>query len=205
MGIISINVNTTGLVGENVRPRRCTLVTTDSLATITTAGYLNNQNLLGNSINATDVFDILYAFNAATQVGIFGIFQVTYSSSTGFTLNVWENPGNVLLPVVSGNVATFNGTSGQISDSGIASSALQLKANIKAARTANIGGAGAGPISVTVSGLTSSSIVTGSIQASTNPVVIQKMTATATGFDVLFSADPGATCTVNYIAFVAAQ
>jgi len=118
MGIIAINVNTTGLIGAQINPRRCTFITTDSLATITTAGYLNNQNLLGNTILPTDVFEVLYLFNEQTQVGIFGIFQVTYSSSTGFTLNLWENPGNVLLPVVSGDFAVFNGTSGQIKDAG---------------------------------------------------------------------------------------
>lgn len=118
MGIIAINVNTTGLVGQQIEPRRCTLITTDSLATITTAGYLNNQNLLGNTIMPTDIFDILYDFNEQTKVGTFGIFQVTYSASTGFTLNIWENPGNVLLPVTSGDFAVFNGTSGQIKDLG---------------------------------------------------------------------------------------
>lgn len=287
MAIISFNVNVTGLVGSNVNPRRCTMVTTDNLAAVTTAGYLNNQNSLGNPILPTDVFEVLYSFNQATQSGTFGIFQVSFSSATGYTLNIWENPGNVLLPVVSNDFANFNGTSGQIkdsgysptnaaktkvvmlnaaptinhvaiftaadgtigdggvlgtaaakaasnnalstlastagsgftaghlvtaadaagslSDSGIVASSLQVAANIKANRTANIGGGGAGPISVVVAGVTAASIITGSIQASSNPVDIQKITATATGFDILFSADPGATCTVNYVAFVVAQ
>lgn len=118
MGIIAINVNVTGLVGFNVTPRRCTMVTTDNLATITAAGYLNNQNLLGNPILPTDIFEVLYSFNQQTQVGTYAIFQLTYSASTGFTLNIWENPGNVLLPVVSGDFAVFNGTAGQIKDAG---------------------------------------------------------------------------------------
>lgn len=122
MSIISFNVFTTGLVGQTVNPRRCTMVTTDSLATITTAGYLNNQNKLGNQILPTDIFEVLYSFNEQTQSGTYGIFQVTYSSSTGFTLNIWENPGNVLLPVVSGDFAVFNGTSGQIKDAGYSAS-----------------------------------------------------------------------------------
>lgn len=243
MGIIAINVFTTGLTGQSIQPRRCTMISTDSLATITAAGYLNNQNYSGNSLLPTDIFDVLYNFNEKTQVGVYGVFQLTYSSSTGFTLNIWENPGNVLLPVVNNDFANFNGTSGQIkdsgysptdatktkvvmlnatpvvsgrlasysatngtlADSGVLASAVQLSANIKAARTANIGGGGAGPISVVVAGLTAASIVVGNIQTSSNPVSIQKITATATGFDILFSGDPGATCTVNYVAFVAAQ
>ncbi|MDD5211388.1 MAG: hypothetical protein PHV62_03170 [Sulfuricurvum sp.] len=429
MGIIAINLNSTGLIGQQVQPRRCTLITTDSLATITTAGYLNNQNLLGNAILPTDVFEILYSFNEQTQVGTFGIFQVTYSSSTGFTLNIWENPGNVLLPVVDGDFAVFNGTAGQIKDagylpsdatktrvvmmgaattagylahftditgtisnaagavihpgtiqsglagtvggfiayppttgngflellainaggafntiisnsamgqsstisipdpgaatakfilssltgagiqhitsgslnvdagnliaglaaggtagslvlypatasngslqlvpvgnagnfnaiisnvstlgqastytmpdpanaaarflvgatatpfvsgefpvasgtsglmvsSGLAASNVQNKTNIKAATTADIGGAGAGPISVVVAGLTAASVVVASIEASSNAVAVAKCNATATGFDITFTGDPGAACTVIYVAFIAAQ
>lgn len=118
MSIIAINVNTTGLIGDQVQPRRVTMITTDNLATITTAGYLNNQNLLGNTILPTDVFEVLYSFNTANQQGTFGIFQVTYSSSTGFTMVEWVNSGDVLLPVTSGHFATFNGTTGQIKDAG---------------------------------------------------------------------------------------
>lgn len=139
MPIIAINVNTTGLIGEQINPRRCTIITTDSLATITTAGYLNNQNMLGNQILPTDIFEILYLFNAQTQVGVFGIFQVTYSSSTGFTLNIWENPGNVLLPVVSGDFAVFNGTSGQIKDAGYLPSNAALTRVVMAGSASIIG------------------------------------------------------------------
>lgn len=113
MSIIAINTKTTGLVGEQIEPRRCTMITTDNLATITTAGYLNNQNVNNGPILPTDVFEILYDFNTSTKQGTFGIFQVNYSNGN-FTLNNWENPGNVLLPVTDGNVAIFNGTSGQI-------------------------------------------------------------------------------------------
>jgi hypothetical protein len=287
MGIIAINVNTTGLIGDQVQPRRCTLVTTDNLAAVTAAGYLNNENKLGNTILPTDIFDVLYSFNTSTGQGTFGMFTVNYSSSTGFSLVQWANPGDVLLPVVSGDFAVFNGTTGQIKDagysatnaaktkvvmlnaaptinhiaiftaadgtigdggvlgtaaakaasnnalstlastagsgftsghivtasdaagslqdSGVLASAVQLSANIKANRTANIGGGGAGPIAVAVAGLTAASIVTASIQTSSNPVDIQEVTATSTGFSILFSGDPGATCTVNYVAFVVAQ
>ena len=274
-----------GLV--DVFPNQKFAVFGDNLATITTAGYLNQVNLESNPISKTDILQILYSFNNVTKAGTYGVFTVSISSSGVITLNSWANPGDVLLPVVNNDFANFNGTTGQIKDSGysptdatktkvvmlnaaptinhvaiftnangtvgdggvlgtagakaasnnalstvastagsgftaghvvtaadaagtiqdsgIVASALQLSANIKAARTANIGGGGAGPISVVVAGVTAASIITGSIQASTNPASIQKITATATGFDILFSADPGATCTVNYVAFVAAQ
>lgn len=74
--------------------------------------------------------------------------------------------------------------------------------NVIADRTVDIGGGGAGPISVAVRGLAASSIVTANIHSSTNPVTIQKVTATGSGFDILFSSDPGASCFVNYNAFI---
>jgi hypothetical protein len=287
MAIIAINVNVTGLVGETVQPRRNTMITTDNLATITTAGYLNNQNTSGNIILPTDLFEVLYSFNPQTQIGTYAVFQVTFNTATGFTLHITANPGNVLLPVVSGDFALFNGTSGQIrdggfsatdatktkvvmlnavpvinhvaiftnangtigdggvlgtaaakaasnnafttvastagsgftaghivtasdaagslADSGIVASSLQVAANIKAASTGNIGGAGAGPITVPVTGMTAASVVVATIEASTNPASVISATAGTGSFAVTFSADPGATCTLNYTAFIAPQ
>ena len=77
--------------------------------------------------------------------------------------------------------------------------------NIVANRTSNLSGSGAGPYGVDVPGMTADSIITASIQTSTNAVNIVSVTARAlptTGFDILFSADPGLVCTVNYIAFI---
>lgn len=74
--------------------------------------------------------------------------------------------------------------------------------NIVADRTANIGGGGAGPISVAVPGMTAESIIIANIQSSSNPVIIQSVTATSTGFDIIFNGDPGASCFVNYTAFL---
>ena len=156
-----------------------------------------------------------------------GSFRVTAVANTGDTLTTLSNVamgqasvvsipdpvnaaarlliGATATPFVSGNFPVASGTGGLMVDSGLAAANLQNRTNIKADRTANIGGAGAGPISVVVAGLTAASIVTASIQASSNPVEVQKVTATGTGFDILFSGDPGATCTVNYVAFVVAQ
>ncbi len=130
MGILAFNVNTTGLEGPSVRPRRCTMVSSDNLTKITTAGYINSQNLAGNTVQPTDVFDVLYSFNASTGVGSFGIFTLSYSQSTGYTLVEWANPANVLLPVINGDVAIYNGTSGQISDSGILGTNIVSKAAV---------------------------------------------------------------------------
>ncbi len=141
-----------------------------------TAGTIQDGGVLGTS--------------AAKAASDNSLSTVASTAGSGFTI---------------GHLVTAADTAGTIADSGIVASSLQVSANIKADRTANIGGSGAGPLSVVVAGVTAASIITGSIQASSNPVEVQKITATATGFDILFSGDPGATCTVNYVAFVVAQ
>ncbi len=107
--------------------------------------------------------------------------------------------------LVSGNLMTASGTAGKLADSGIAASAVQLKAAVKVAATADIGGGGAGPISVVVAGLTAASFVFPVIKSSSNAVAVAKCIATATGFDITFTADPGAACIVNYEAYVVGQ
>lgn len=95
------------------------MVTTDNLATITTAGYLNNLDLAVNPIAASDVLGVTYSYNLQTNSGTFALFTVSLSNGV-ITLAQQVDPGNVLLPVVSGNVPVFNGTTGQIKDSGAA-------------------------------------------------------------------------------------
>ncbi len=102
-----------------ILPQRKRMVTTDNLATITAAGYLNAIDLQSNPIAASDVLDVLYSYNVNTGAGTYGIFTVSISNGV-ITLVNWANPGDVLLPVVSGDVPVFNGTTGQIKDSGVA-------------------------------------------------------------------------------------
>jgi hypothetical protein len=67
--------------------------------------------------------------------------------------------------------------------------------------TANIGGGGAGPISVAVPGITSQgyNYVVATIASSSNTVAVAKCVLTSTGFNITFTADPGASCLVNYV------
>lgn len=227
MSILSFNVNVTGLVGETVNPRRNTMVSTDTLATITAAGYLNNQNSSGNPILPTDIFEVIYGYNTSTKAGTFGIFQVSYSSSTGFSLVEWTNPGNVLLPVTSGDFAIFNGTDGQIKDAGYAPSnaadpyvvmspgsvtvghlAKFNDANgtladqgvqMKTVAQAAVAG-GAAAQTVTDAFCTTASCVIATWNDTTNAVSIQKVAAGNGSFVVTSSADPGASH-LNYVIF----
>lgn len=139
------------------------------------------------------------------------ITNAAHAQTTGYVIPDCGNAaGRILVgasatPFTTGRLLASSGTGGLVVDSGIATAAVQLSANIKAATTANIGGAGAGPISVVVAGLTAASVVVATVESSSNAVSVVACTATATGFDITFSADPGASCLVNYVAFVAAQ
>lgn len=100
-------------------PRRIPLNTTDSLATITTAGYLNSiadrQQFL-----ASDIIDAYY------DTGLHGQFGLSIDSAGVITMAALSNPGEVTAigAVVAGNVPMFDGTSGDVEDSDIAASAL---------------------------------------------------------------------------------
>lgn len=117
MTIISFNTQTPGLQGVN--PRTVQLVTTDNLATITAAGYMNKQGqvLEGMNLIPTDIINCIYSYVPATNSGTF-IFMTPTISNGIITLVEFVNPGDVLLPVVSGDFAIFNGTTGQIYDAG---------------------------------------------------------------------------------------
>lgn len=144
------------------------------------------------------------AGNTVTQItnASFGQASVlTIPDPAGATANFAIAPA----ALVNNNLVKASGTAGLVADAGIAASAVQLNTNIKAATTSNIGGAGAGPISVVVAGLTAASVVVATVESSSNPVSVIACTATGTGFDITFSADPGASCLVNYVAFVVAQ
>lgn len=91
----------------------------DNLATITTAGYLNQVNLESNPISTTDILQVLYSFNPVSQVGTYGVFTVSISNLGVITLVAAVSPGDVLLPVVGNHIAIFNGTTGQIYDGGV--------------------------------------------------------------------------------------
>lgn len=113
MSIVSINFGFAGQVGIN--PRRIQMVVTDSLATITTANYLNTNGILPNSIYPTDIFDVIYNFSALTQTGTYTQLLPSIAASTGIiTLSQAVSGGNVLLPVIANHMAAFNGTTGQI-------------------------------------------------------------------------------------------
>lgn len=88
----------------------------DDLATVTTAGYLNEASLDTTPISQNDIISAFYSYNTNTGAGSYGLFTVSISNLGVITLSSWANPGEVTLPVVSGNFASFSGTNGVIAD-----------------------------------------------------------------------------------------
>jgi hypothetical protein len=120
MGILQSKRVDVGDVGD--LPGTVKIVTTDNLSTVTTAGYFNNAQLQGVNLSPSDIIYMIYSYVAQTNSGTFGIFTVSQTLGV-ITVSPWVDSGNVLLPVVSGDFAVFNGTAGQIKDSGSAPSA----------------------------------------------------------------------------------
>ena len=66
----------------------------------------------------------------------------------------------------------------------------------------DIGGGGAGPLSVTVAGLLSTNFVSATLVSSSNPnIVIIDVTPGSGSFTVTFNADPGASAIIAYQAY----
>jgi len=107
--------------------------------------------------------------------------------------------------LVNNNLIKASGTAGLVADAGIAVSAVQLNTNIKAQQVSGLGGSGAGPLTVTAAGCTTSSVICVDIVASSNPASVIKVVPGTGNFALTLSADPGATLTISYIMFIAAQ
>src|ERR1700741_1760407 len=92
---------------------------TDNLATVTTAGYLNQSSISsGVPISNADVIMALIDFNQQTLSGSFDIFTVSGASGKGLiTLTEWTNAsgGSVTLPTIANYINHFTNTTGNMS------------------------------------------------------------------------------------------
>lgn len=117
MSLLQLIRVSVGQVG--VQPGSVKMLSTDSLATITAAGYLNGAGLQLQEVNLSplDVIDCMYNYDSILGTGSYAMLVVSISNGV-ITLTSWVDSANVLLPVVSGDFAVFNGTAGQIKDAG---------------------------------------------------------------------------------------
>lgn len=220
-----LNLFPFGIGAVGVRPSIWLLTSNDSLSAVTTAGYVSNEITTGVSIANGDFFLCNYGTSANTPV----LLVATIVAATGvITLNAPFN-GFVTLPVVDGDFATFNGTTGNIEDAGYSPS-NPTKTKVVMANGATVvnnvalfadtagtiynGGTiitgstnayGGGGTSFTftaanVLAVDGTSLVC-AIASQTNNASLRDYVAANGQILARFTADPGALTSLNYIAF----
>jgi hypothetical protein len=90
------------------------MVTTDSLSTLTTAGYLNNMDLAVNPILPSDILGVTYNYSTVTNSGSFGFFAV--SISNGIITLSEEASSGIVLPTIANHIATYTNVTGTLSE-----------------------------------------------------------------------------------------
>lgn len=109
MAFINFQMDFAGQVG--VLPRLGKIFTNDTLAQVTAPNYLRPLIATGITFRPSDQIQLTYgALSNMTD-----IFDVNIS---GTTITLTLNDAIVTLPVVSGDFAVFNGTTGTIKDAG---------------------------------------------------------------------------------------
>lgn len=208
----------------NGSPNLVFIQSTDTLAEITTTGYLvveqPNIELLNNgefTFNSDDVCAINYAD---------GLNWFKPDLTTNAFTPI-ASGGEVELPVVAGNFTVFADTDGNLKDEGyLPSDATKTRVVMASGatvinntpvfsdvtgsvedsghyetfgQTATWGG-GATNHTFGVPGITASSIISLTFALSTNPASITGYTPGANTIQVFFSADPGASTVLSYFA-----
>lgn len=129
MGILQLPMPLPAQIG--ILPATKKMVTTDNLATVTTAGYLNAVNLESYPLAQTDTIECLYSFNTTTNAGTYARFSVAIANGV-ITLAQIAASNAVIFSgaVVSGDVPAFSGTTGTVTDSGILATNIVTKNSI---------------------------------------------------------------------------
>lgn len=197
---IAVFTNTAGNLGDDVS----TAINGGSLQAglSGTAGTLisfpataANGSLILAAVNAGGAFNTTISNGSMAQSTVYTIPDV--SAATGQLLAKTA-------AFVSGNLVQASGTAGVCVDSGVTTSNVQLKTQVLAVRSGDVGGAGASVV-VTNASVVSTSVIVANIVSSSNPVQIQTVAPGTGNFTVVFSGDPGAACVLNYIVYIAQQ
>lgn len=222
MAILNIDVNAIGQSG--VAPKFIFIETNDTLATVTTTGYLNgivSQNIPLAETDMALVSTKVTPNSKSSQVALFDVaksgdnWSLVASSGTLTLANGFifvGNAGGVAAAVaVSGDATLSNAGVLTIAANAITTAKI-LNANVTLAKLAagiapshivkfagtQANGGGSATITITVTGMLISDLPFVAIQASTNAVSVQKVTPTADTITVLLSGDPGAATTLSY-------
>lgn len=149
MGVIMIITDEAGQINQP-GIRRVKIISTDNLATVTAAGYLNQEVLQGYFIYNTDIIDMWYGAvggaNFITSQGTYAEFTPSISNGV-ITLVQTVQPGGVTVtgtPTV-GHIARFSSTSsieeggvlGQAAAKAVSNNAKTNVASVDAATVLN--------------------------------------------------------------------
>lgn len=174
-----------------------------SVISIPDPGAATANFLLDAGTNASGTFTLLTVANTGlhildTNASHDLIIAPGSDLTADRTLTVTTGDADRTLDIsaASVTVSTFGASLVDDAAASNARTTLQIFSGV----TADIGGGGAGPISVVVAGMSAASAVVATIASSTNTVAVAKCISTATGFDITFDGDPGAACVVNYVA-----
>ena len=120
------------------------MVSGDSLATVTTAGYLNQVSLEGYPVNNSDVIQTLIDYNLASKSGTFTILIAEVAAGTGIiTLAEFStSTGGITLPTTANHIATYVNTEGELSEdpaTAITGGNLQALGNVLAGASGTAG------------------------------------------------------------------
>lgn len=184
MSILQITTDTTGQI--DVNPRNVKIISSASLNTVLTPGYLNPLVLQGYTIFPSDIIQMWYGATSVLSPGIFNIFTPSINADGVITLETWRET----LPVFNNHIALFDGTSGLIKDSGTFI--------LSGTQTTTINGVSG---SIFVPGATDSSIAMAGIVSTENSNIFLQLVATSTNLLTLsFNQAPGSV-KINYLIF----
>jgi ethanolamine utilization microcompartment shell protein EutS len=216
MSIISVTPGQVGVVG--VLPSIAYIQTTDTVATVTTTGYLNKEVANGIQFSLPCIAAVSTKATPTSQPAV-GWYQVVHNGSdwsltlaTNDTIALANglifvgNASGVATGVLMSGDASISNTGGiTIANNAITTAKIaaaqvtlaKLAAGITPAYIIKLGGkdvsaGGSATVTITATGVVATDLAFAAIQASANAVSIQKVTAATDQVIVLCSGDPGA-------------
>lgn len=122
MPIIEVAQIAIGQVG--VSPNNYKMYSTDNLATVVGAGYLQ-QGTGGFFYEPNDIIDIVYSASGTPPIGTNERLYVTVSGGL-ISLSTGNSAGAVSIPTVAGDFSSFSNNSGAMQDSGFNAASFVL-------------------------------------------------------------------------------
>lgn len=192
------------------------IITSDSLSTITTNGYITDQESNIEALNHgpfqwddNDIMLIRYSggYDLFSRDSANNTF-VEYIAGSGLSSTLTDsqifvgNASNVATGVaVSGDISIDNAGAVTIAanavELGMLATGIAPSHIVKFAGKENNGG-GSATIAITVTGALATDLAFAQLEGSTNAVTVQKVTPSADTVTVLLSGDPGASTVVTW-------